>query len=373
MSIKAYYLTPDGQLQCDLSESDIIKARDSKQGLLWIDSPDTTEEDGQFIEKHFGFHHLAVEDFVSPQIHPPKIDNFGPYLFLIAHGVNHAAETDIVETAELCIFLGENFVISGHTVPLFSIQAVQQSIQDNDHLMKRGSDFLAHAILDALVDNVMPTIDRMTDVAEEIEMQVIHNPQQNVLDGILKLKRSTLRVHRVMAPQREVLNRLSRGEFPLIKTEAHIFYRDVYDHVVRIEDLNQTVLDRADNALATYLSSVANRQNETMKVLSVVATIFLPLTLLAGIYGMNFEYMPELKWRWGYFMVLGIIAFVILVLVWRFWASGWFAWGKRRMSWVKPFVVETKKIRGYLVPTPKHHDSKSADIETETNDKQGEG
>jgi MFS family permease len=126
------------------------------------------------------------------------------------------------------------------------------------------------------------------------------------------------------------------------------------------------VLDRADNALATYLSSVANRQNETMKVLSIVATIFLPLTLLAGIYGMNFEYMPELQWRWGYFAVLGVIVLVILILVWRFWASGWLAWGRRRMSWVKPFVVESKKIRGYLIPGTKHHNTGTA------KEKQGE-
>jgi len=372
MSIKTYYLTPDGELQHDLTEDEIIKAHDSGQGLLWVDLPETTEEDGKFIETHFGFHHLAVEDFVSTQIHPPKIDNFGRYLFIIAHGVNHAVESDIVVTAELAIFLGENYVVTGHSYPLYSIQAVQHMVEEDGRPMKRGTDFLAHAIIDALVDNVMPTIDRMTDVAEEIEVEVIRNPQQSVLEGILKLKRSTLRVHRVMAPQREVLNRLSRGEFPIIKTEAQIFYRDVYDHVVRIEDLNQTVLDRADNALATYLSSVANRQNETMKVLSVVATIFLPLTLLAGIYGMNFEYMPELKWRFGYFMILGVIGVVVLVLMWRFWASGWFAWGKRRIAWVKPFVVETRKIRGYLVPSPKHRQKQPEENKSGTNNEQGE-
>jgi magnesium transporter len=193
----------------------------------------------------------------------------------------------------------------------------------------------------------------MTDVAEGIEMEVIREPQKHILEGILKLKRSSLKVHRVMAPQREVLNRLSRGEFPMIKQEAQIFYRDVYDHVVRIEDLNQTILDRSDNALATYLSSVANRQNETMRVLSIVATIFLPLTLLAGIYGMNFEFMPELGWRWGYFAVLGVIGLVVLILVWRFWASGWFSWGRRKVTWIKPFVIETEKIRGYLAPSRK--------------------
>ena len=348
MSIKSYYLAEDGKLQRDLSTEDIISAYQSKQGLLWIDINEITENDGEFLQRTFNFHYLTIEDCISANIHPPKIDEFPEYLFIIVHGINHVVESDIVETAELDLYLGKNFVVTSHNYPAYSIRAVQQMLDENARIMKRGADFLAHAIIDALVDNVLPTIDRMTDVAGEIEEEVIRQPQQNILDGILKLKRSTLRVHRVMAPQRDVLNRLSRGEFAIVNDEARIFYRDVYDHIVRIEDLNQTIIDRADNALATYLSAVANRQNETMKVLSVVATIFMPLTLLAGIYGMNFEYMPELSWRWGYFAVLGIIGFVVLVVVWRFWSSGWFAWGRKRMKWVRPFLVEGKKIRGYL-------------------------
>ena len=267
---------------------------------------------------------------------------------MVVHGINHVVESDAVETAELALFIGENYLVSNHNYLLYSVSAVQQQVEENDRLMRHGVDFLTHALVDTLIDNVIPTIDRMTDFAEEIEEEVIHRPQQSVLDAIMKLKRAGLKVHRVMAPQRDVLNRLSRGEFPIIKKDSQIFFRDIYDHVVRIEDLVQSQLDRSDNALATYLSSVANRQNETMRVLSIVATIFMPLTLLVGIYGMNFYYMPELTWRWGYFMVLGIIGFVVLVLVWRFWASGWFAWGRRRMTWIKPFMVEGKKIRGYL-------------------------
>jgi len=353
MPFKAYYLTPDGKLQRDLTEKEIKKAFESKQGLLWVDFPEMTEQDGEFVGRNFHFHRLSIEDCVSTEIHPPKIDDFKDYIFVIVHGINHIAESEIVETAELAVYLGEHFVISAHSYPLYSVSHVQQLIEEDSQPMKRGADFLTHTIVDTLVDNVMPTIDRMNDVAEEIEVEVIHRPQPNVLDGILKLKRSSLKVHRIMSPQREVLNRLSRGEFSIIKSEAQIFYRDVYDHVVRIEDLNQTILDRADNAIATYLSSVSNRQNETMKVLSVVATIFMPLTLLVGIYGMNFVNMPELEWRWGYFAVLGIIGFVMLLLLWRFWASGWFAWGRKRMAWMKPFIVETKKLRGYLSPNIK--------------------
>lgn len=348
MPFRSYYLSPEGDFRRDLNEKEIRAASKSKQGLLWVDITETTEDDGNFLERTFSFHHLAVEDCLSTNIHPPKIDDFDDYLFIITHGINYAVESDIVETTELAVFLGSHFVVSNHNVPLYSVAAVQRLVEDDGRPMRRGADFLAHALMDALVDNVLPTIDKMDETADEIEEETIRRPQQSTMEAILKFKRSTLRIHRVMAPQREVLNRLSRGEFPLIRKEAHIFYRDIYDHVVRIEDLNQTLRDRADNALATYLSSVANRQNETMRVLSIVATIFLPLTLVAGIYGMNFEYMPELKWQWGYFAVLGFMGMVIGIVMWRFWASQWFSWGRKQVVRVKPFVVEPEKLIGYV-------------------------
>jgi magnesium transporter len=358
MPFKAYYLSPEGDLKCDLAAEEIKAAFESKKGLLWVDIAGTTEEDGAFLAHNFNFHHLAIEDCVSPLIHPPKIDDFGDHLFLIVHGINHVVESEIVETAELEIFLGHHFVVSNHSFPLYSVEAVKRQVEDDGRPMRRGADFLTHALVDVLIDNFMPTIDKMSDIAEEIEEEVIRSPHQTTLEAILKLKRSTLRIHRVMAPQREILNRLSRGEFPLIKEEAQIFYRDIYDHLVRIEDLNQTNRDRADNALTTYLSSVANRQNETMKVLSIVATIFLPLTLVAGIYGMNFENMPELGWEWGYFAVLGLIGTVIVVAIWWFWARNWITWGRRRIIRIRPFAVEPKKLIGYLENLAKRHHGK---------------
>lgn len=140
----------------------------------------------------------------------------------------------------------------------------------------------------------------------------------------------------------------------MIRAEAQIYYRDVYDHLVRIEDLNQTIRDEADNALATYLSAVANRQNETMKVLSIVAAIFLPLTLVAGIYGMNFDYMPELRIPWAYFAVLGFMAVVIIGVIWWFWARNWIAWGRKKAIRVRPFHVAPEKLIGYIGRMTQH-------------------
>ncbi|MGD9115824.1 MAG: magnesium/cobalt transporter CorA [Dehalococcoidia bacterium] len=363
MPSTAYYLDPRGNLKRDLSQAEIKAAFESKQGLLWVDIVATDEEDGKRLGELFNFHPLAIEDCLSPDIHPPKIDDFGDYLFIVVHGINHAADSEIVETAELAIFLGPHFMVSNHNFPLYSVEAVRRGVEDDGRLLKRGVNFLAHALIDTLIDNISPTVSKMAELAEEIEEEAIRGPHQTTLEAILKLKRSTTRIHRVMTPQREVLNRLSRGEFPLIKREAQIFYRDIYDHLVRLEVLNQSIRDEADNALSNYLSSLANRQNETMKVLSIVATIFLPLTLLAGIYGMNFDYMPELSWRWGYFVVLGVIAAAIIGAIWWFWARNWITWGKRRMKRVRPFAVEPKKLAGYLgqalkLPRPKQRPPK---------------
>ena len=347
MAIRSYYLTPEGNIQCELREEEVRAAFESKAGLLWVDIHRTSEEDGEFLARDFGFHHLAVEDCMSPMIHPPKIDDFGTYLFLIVHGINHAVESDVVETAELAIFLGPGFVVSSHDDPLYSVDSVARLVEDDGRPMKRGADFLAYTIMDALIDNILPTVDRMSDFADEIEEEVIRSPQPSILDEIMKLKRSVLRLHRVMAPQREVLNRLSRREFTIVGDEAQIFYRDVYDHIVRIEDLGQMLRDRADNALATHLSSVANRQNETMRILAIVAAIFMPLTLLAGIYGMNFGYMPELGWHWAYFAVVGVIGAVVVTSVAVLTARRWLAWS-RRMRRVRPFAVEPDRLMGYI-------------------------
>ncbi|MFC1920635.1 magnesium/cobalt transporter CorA [Chloroflexota bacterium] len=347
MSIKSYYLSPEGELKHELSEEDIKNAFESGTGLLWVDIEGDAEEEVRLMNEPFKFHHLVISDCLSTLTHPPKVDSFDNYIFLIVHGINYSSDSDIVETAQIEMFIGKHYVFSHHTLPVFSTNAVQHMIEADGRPMKRGSDFFAHYIIDALIDNVMPTIDSMSDVTDDIEEEAIHNPRKETLQAILRLKRSTMRLHRVMAPQREILNRLSRREFSIISEEAQIFYRDIYDHLVRIEDLNLNIRDRADNALSTYLSSIANRQNETMRILSIVAAIFMPLTLLAGIYGMNFEYMPELTWRWGYFAVLGLMAIAIIGVSWWLWLSNIISMGKKRVKVIRPIKADPRKLLGY--------------------------
>jgi len=348
MAFIAYYLAPTGELQRDLTEDQVNNSYISGEGLLWVDISETTSEDGQFLERVFKFHQLAIEDCISVNIHPPKVDDFGDYLFIIVHGVNYAVESEVVKTAELAIFLGKNYVVSSHSYPLLSVEAVKQQVERDGRPLRRSADFLAYSIIDTLVDNVLPTVDKMTEIAEDIEEEVIRQPHQSTLEAILKLKRSTVHLHRVMAPQREVLNRISRGDFKIIGDEARIFYRDIFDHIVRIEDLNQTVRDMTDSALATYMSSLANKQNEVMKILSIVAAIFLPLGLITGVFGMNFTNMPELNISWGYYAVLGFIGLAILTIIGVFWSRGWINWGRRRISIPKTFLADSSKLLGHF-------------------------
>jgi magnesium transporter len=345
MPLTSYYLTTTGELRRDLDSDAIAEALKSSQGLLWVDLIAPTPDDGRFLESTFGFHHLAVEDCLSRRLHSPKVDDFGQHLFILVHGVDHAAH-DVVQTTELAVFLGANFVVTSHAKPLHSIEAVRTMVEDDARPMRRSADFLAHAFIDTLIDNILPTIDRMTEIAEEVQEEAIHEARPTTLDTILRLNRSSLRVHRVIAPQREMLNRLARGEFAVISQQALIFYRDIYDHLVRIEDLNQTIRDEANNALSTYLSSIAIQQNETMKVLSAVASIFLPLTLIAGIYGMNFDNMPELGWSWAYFGVLGFMGVTMAIALWWFLTNGWIRIGPRPVAHEPQFAVDPNALVG---------------------------
>ena len=347
MPFSAYYMTPDGELKINLKADQLKSIYDSNNGLLWVDISELNNEDRQLLLETFKFHPLTIEDCVSTNIHPPKVDDFGEYLFMILHGVNYAVESEVVDTAELSVFLGSNYVVTSHNYSILSIDSVKQMVERDGRPMRQGTDFLTYSIIDALVDNVLPTLDKMTEIVENIEEQVIHQPQQSILEATLKLRRSSVRLHRVMAPQREVLNRLSRSDCNLIGDNTRIFYRDIYDHIVRIEDLNQTVRDMTDNALTTYISSISNKQNEVMKILSIVAAIFLPLSLITGIFGMNFTNMPELELSWGYYAVVGFIGFAILIVLWIFWARGWINWGKRRISMPKNFKADRSKLIGY--------------------------
>ena len=323
--ITSFYRSPDGSVARDLSTEEMAKAIDRSGGLLWVDLEGADAAEARSIlEGVFHFHHLAVDDCLNPHVDTPKIDDYGEYLFIIAQGIRFHARSERLETTELDLFLGPNYVVSFHGHRLAAVDDVRRRASEDGPLAGRGADFLVHALLDALVDQFQPVVEEMDQVVDALEEAVLANPQQRVLQEILLLKRNALRLRRALLPERDVVNRFARGEFPrLVGEETHMYFRDIYDHVVRVEEMVEGLRDLAESVLNTYLSAINNRMNEVMKVLSIVATIILPLTLIAGIYGTNFENLPELGWQWGYFGMLGAMVIIALGLIaffrWRRW------------------------------------------------------
>jgi len=319
----AFYLAPDGKFLEQLDTQQIKSFLATGEGLLWVDMENVTDKDAELLSNVFCFHTLAVEDCVSKNIHPPKIDDFEDYLFIIVHGINYCIKSDVVETTELALFVGKNYVVTSHDVPMRSVSAMVERVRKDERLMRRGADFLAQDIIDTLVDNIMPTIEEMDEKNDQLEAEALHEPKRETLMSIMQLKRSILALTRVILPQREIVNRLSRGEYALISERAQIYYRNIYDHLVRIEMLTLGLRDMTESVLSTYLSSVSNRMNEVMKVLTLIASIFIPLTFIAGIYGMNFANMPELEWKYGYFIILIVMAVIGISLAFYFRRKKW--------------------------------------------------
>jgi magnesium transporter len=309
-------------------EASIAAAFHAGRGLLWLHYIHTDEPDTLFLERELGLHPLAVEDCLNTRYQRPKIDDYGEYLFLTLHGVDYARTSQTVSTGELDLFIGPSWVITSTQDSVSSVLEIAGNLDRFPRPMQRGASMLAHAIVDALVDSVLPAVDRMHEVTDAIEEDALTRPDRETLGHIQRLKHSAQRLHRVTVPQRDLIFRISRGDYALLADSAALFFRDVYDHLVRIEDLVSALRERADNALTTYLSSVNIRQNETMRIVSIVAAIFLPLTLITGIYGMNFEHMPELEHAWAYPTVLGLLALIGVSITLALFVRPW--WRERR-------------------------------------------
>lgn len=285
--------------------------------VLWVDLEAPSAGEIRILSEVFRFHALTIEDCVEPR-HHPKIDDFGQYLFIIMHAVKLAdgGSSDGFESAEVNFYLGPNYLVTHHEEPLPSIEHGFESIEHNPQHLARGAPVVLHEILDAMVDRYLPVMDEMDEEIEALEDAVVASPTRKALNRILTLKRSIQRIRRITSHQKEILYRLSRGEFELIPPNHLMFYRDVHDHLVRVADLAESYRDLLSGTLEAYLSTTSNKLSEVMKALTLITTILLPMTVVAGIYGMNFDpaaspfNMPELHWKYGYFFSLASMAAV---------------------------------------------------------------
>lgn len=324
--IRSIYISSESHQKENLSPDEIKVALQDAQGLLWVslEAP-TAEETQQILNDLFNFHILTIEDCQSLGYQPPKVDDFGDYLFIIAHAIKPNQSFDELETMELNLFLGKNYLVTNFLESeLHPITQVFNAIKKDRRLIQNGADFLCHAILDVLVDDYMPLLDKMDEEIEWLEDTVLSKPDPSTLERILNLKHSLMALRRIIAPQREIMNRLSRDDYPQIDRQSKIYFRDIYDHLVRIQDLSESIRDIVSGALDIYLNSISLRLNNIMKALTVVSTIFLPLSFVAGVYGMNFQYMPELSWRLGYLFVWIVFVIIFIGLLLAFKRRGWF-------------------------------------------------
>jgi len=289
----------------------------------WVDLQGPTPDESKVLEEVFAVHPLAVEDTFA-EVHHPKVDEYEEQLFIIVHGVRFDVPSDRLVTSKLSIVLGRNYLITHHTGPLVSIDVAREQCQrDLNPAMPKGADFLLHQILDKLFERYFPNLETLQDKIQLVEAEVFHEPTQETLSRIFQLKRDVMDVRRVCTPQREIANRLSRGEFDLIGHKASVYFRDIYDDLYRLVDVSYFYQDMVQATLDAYLNAVSNKLNETMRRLTVIGAVLMPLTLVTGIYGMNFRYMPELGFRYGYFTVLGLMLALSLALILWFKHKGW--------------------------------------------------
>ncbi len=287
---------------------------------FWVDAADGDDQLAPFLEGTLKLHPLAVEDILQDRP-SPKVEDYGQYLYVVAHA---PIQTDnVLSTVEVDLVWTAQWIFTHRRGPVPAITALSDELKRNARALERGPIFVAHGILDRMVDSYLPIVDAWDEEVDQIESAVIEDPSRAVLQRIFVLKRALQRLRRVALHQREVLHRLSRGEFDLVPEIALPFFRDIYDHFLRVADLADSYRDLLSGSLDAYLSTVSNRMNEVMKALTIVATILLPLTFIVGIYGMNFDHMPELHWKYGYLYVWLVMGAVTSSMVWLFRRRGW--------------------------------------------------
>jgi magnesium transporter len=283
--------------------------------------------DIEIIEKigeHFDLHSLVLEDIVNTN-QRPKYEDYGNYVYIVLKmlyfGENKKKE---IKAEQVSVIVGKNFVISFQEAEGDVFNSARERIRNyKGRIRKMGADYLAYALMDAIIDNYFIILEKLGEKIEDMEEDLVKNPSPGTLKIIHNLKTETIFLRKSVWPLREVINSLERKESSLICETTIPFLRDLYDHTIQVIDSVETFRDLISGMLDIYLSSISNKMNNVMKVLTIIATIFIPLTFIAGIYGMNFKFMPELEWRWGYPVVWAVMVFIFVAMLFYFKRKNW--------------------------------------------------
>lgn len=327
--IRSFYRAADGQYRTNLGANEFAAALQDEHGFLWVDfAGEPAETCEPILREVFGFHPLAVDDALE-ESHVPKVDDWGEYLYLVLHAVVFSPEGGgRLETRELDVFLGRNFVVTHHDDAIEAVEHVWNTCQpDRDHngRYRRNAARVLYELCDELAAGYMPVVADIDETIDQIEDEVFDNPAPATLERIFALKRAVLHLHRIISPQREVLNKLARDEYAVIDAKSRVYFRDVYDHLVRLHDINENLRDLVAGALDTYLSVTNNRMNDIMKTLTIITTLFMPISFLVGFFGMNFfqPVTPLPAWTGRPALMLTLLAMVLTPV-------GMYLWIRRR-------------------------------------------
>jgi len=331
--VRSFAFTTQGRLHSKDIEAFLMPTLLADTNLfLWVDLEQPTPQEAKFyLEDVFHFHPLSIEDCViespSPKVEeysPKEGDLFTPYLFMVIHAVDYSRKDGVFATSELNFFLGKNFLVTYHLLPLKSVSATaERCLRSNVHIA-RAPDRVAHTLLDAIVENYKPALDELSLEISELEQQVLEHPGRHTLNRINQIKKEVLHLRQIVGPQREVLARFANGEFKLIRAHLVPYYRDVYDALFHIGELAQNYADSLTGILQVYLSMSSNQTGEVVKLLTMITVITTPAMIIGGWYGMNFKHMPEVDWRYGYALI-GLVTLVSTWLTyWYFKKKKWF-------------------------------------------------
>ena len=298
--------------------------------ITWINIDGLHEIDiFEKIGDYFNIHPLVLEDILNTD-QRPKMEDYEKYVFFVLKMLNSNDKKQIIKSEQISIILGRNFVLSFQEVPGDVFDTIRARIRNNKgKIRKMGPDYLVYSLIDSIVDNYFTILEKVSDKIEILEENLVKNPTPDILQQIYNLKREMIHLRRSVWPLRELINNLLREESRLIKKTTHIYLRDLYDHTIQVIDTIETFRDMISGMLDIYMSSVSNKMNEIMKVLTIFAAIFIPLTFIAGIYGMNFNQeaspfnMPELNWAYGYFFALSLMVILVTVLLIYFKKKKW--------------------------------------------------
>ena len=291
--------------------ADISELREVEGNIIWADVTDPTSQDFEELAEEFGFHPLSIEDCQNAH-QRPKVEEFTGYYFIVLYEAELAGPNDRLELRELNIFLGKNYLVTVHSRPIRAIATASRLWHEWTDRAEQGAGLLAYLLIDGIVDDYLPLLDIMSDRMDDLEDSIFGEWRAESIEEIFSIKKKLLYLRRAITPLRDVFNMMLRREQPIFPREIHVYFQDVFDHLIRVADTIDTLRDMLGSTMDAYLSVSGNRMNKVMKRLTSISTILMSVTLIAGIYGMNFALMPELRWRYGY--VYALVSMVVVGL-----------------------------------------------------------